>query len=241
MVHHLDFSGFPLISRPLLNLLKKFFLYPNFKKADVVVTVSEYWKNHLVKRGYKNVYKIYNSFNLSDFNVSEQEAIDFKKKYNFQDKPIVYFGNCQRAKGVKESFKALRDLDVSLITSGERKVKIPAMNLNLKNRDYLKLLKASSVVIAMSKFEEGWCRIAHEAMLLKTPVIGSGRGGMEELLEGGKQIICKDFNQLREKVEYLLNHPELRERMGEDGYNFAKEFTLERFEKEWIDLINKII
>ena len=239
VIHHLDFSGFPLISRPFFNLLKKFFFYPNLRKADVIITVSEYWKNHLLKMGYKNVYKIYNSFNLSGFNISDKEVLDFKEEYNLQAKPVIYLGNCQRAKGAVESFKALKDLDVYPVTSGERKVKIPAMNLNLKHIDYLKLLKASSIVIAMSKFKEGWCRTAHEAMLLKTPVIGSGLGGMKELLEGGKQMVCKDFKDLREKVEYLLNHPETRKKMGEDGYNFAKEFTLERFEEKWLNLINK--
>jgi len=241
MVHHLSFSGFPLISRPFLNLLKRFFFYPNLQKADAVVTVSEYWKNYLLKRGYKNVYKIYNSFDLSDFNILDKEVLDFKEKYNLQNKPIIYLGNCQKAKGVKESFKVLKDLDVYLVTSGRKQIKIPALNLNLGYKDYLKLLKASSVVITMSKFKEGWCRTAHEAMLLKTPVIGSGLGGMRELLEGGKQIVCKDFRNLKEKVEYLLSYPEIREKMGENGYNFAKEFTLERFEEEWLNLIQKII
>ena len=92
----------------------------------------------------------------------------------------------------------------------------------------------------MSKFKEGWCRTAHEAMLLKTPVVGSGLGGMRELLEGGKQIICQDFTSLKEKVEYLLNHSEVRKKIGQDGYNFAKDFTLERFKKEWVELIKKL-
>lgn len=55
---------------------------------------------------------------------------------------------------------------------------------------------------------------------------------MRELLEGGKQIICSDFKLLREKVEYLLNHPEIREEFGQNGYNFAKIFTLEKFRNE---------
>jgi len=97
------------------------------------------------------------------------------------------------------------------------------------------------MVIAMSKFKEGWCRTAHEAMLLKTPVIGSGLGGMQELLIGGKQIVCKDFKDLKTKVQDLLGNPRLREKMGQDGYNFAKEFTLERFEREWLNLIEEIL
>ena len=241
IIHHLDFSGFPFITRPILDFLKIFFFYRNLRKVDVIVVVSEFWKNHLLKRGYKNVYKIYNSFNLSDFNISDKEVLDFKKKYDLLGKPIIYLGNCQRAKGVVESFNALRVLDVHLVTSGERKVKIPALNLNLEYRDYLKLLKASSIMITMSKFKEGWCRTAHEAMLLKTPVIGSGQGGMEELLLGGKQIVCKNFGGLREKVEYLLGQPEERKKMGSAGYNYAKDFTNERFEESWIEITQKVL
>ena len=78
-------------------------------------------------------------------------------------------------------------------------------------------------------------------MLCKTPVVGSGRGGMRELLEGGGQIICEDFCYLRENVEYLLNNPEIRERMGKEGYKFASKFTTDRFAKEWIELIYSIL
>ena len=238
--YHFDSSVFPLFLRPLLFLLEKLF-YFNLKKADAILTVSQYWQNYFLSRGYKNVYKISPSFDLFDFNISYEEVSEFKKKYQLEGKPIVYIGNCQKAKGVVEAYQALKDLDLHLVTSGEKQIEIPVLNLNLSYRDYLKLLKASTIVITMSLFKEGWCMTAQEAMLLKTPVIGSGRGGMGELLEGGKQIICQDFGNLRERVEYLLNHPEEREKMGEDGYNFAKNFTLERFKKDWLELINKLI
>lgn len=241
MVHHIDFSGFPLVSKPFLRALEKIFFYRNLKKVDAIVTVSEYWKNYFIKKNYENVYKIYNAFNLSDFDISDEEVLEFKKKYNLPDKPIVYLGNCQKAKGVVESYRALKDLNVYLVTSGKEEVKIPSRNFNLKYKDYLKLLKASSIALTMSKFKEGWCRTLHEAMLLKRPVIGSGQGGMRELLKGGKQIICEDFTSLREKVKYLLSHPEIREELGESGYNFAKNFTKERFKKSWLELIHKIL
>jgi glycosyltransferase involved in cell wall biosynthesis len=241
IVHHLDFSGFPLIARPFLNFFKNFFFFRNLKNIDAILTVSEYWKQYFLRKGYKNVYKIYNSFDQSNFNVSNEEVLNFKKKHGLQDKPIVYLGNCQKAKGVKESFKVLKDLDVHFVTSGERKVKISALNLNLNDRDYLILLKASSIVIAMSMFKEGWCRTAHEAMLSETPVIGSGSGGMRELLEDGKQIICTNFRELKKEVQNLLEDSFLRKKMGEDGYNFAKNFTPEKFEQDWVNLIKKSI
>ncbi len=240
LIYHIDNSVFSLILRPFFFLTEKFF-YHSLKKTDTIVTISEYWKKHFLEKGYANVYKIYCGFDLADFKIGHQEVSEFKKRFKLEGKPIIYIGNCQKAKGVMETWQALKDLDVHLVTSGKRTINIPALNLDLEHRDYLKLLKASSVVVAMSKFKEGWCITAHEAMLLKTPVIGSGLGGMKELLEGGRQVVCEDFQNLKEKVEYLLNHSDIREKMGGDGYNFGENFTLERFKKEWINLINKII
>ncbi|MDP3883004.1 MAG: glycosyltransferase family 4 protein [Candidatus Staskawiczbacteria bacterium] len=240
-VHHLDFSGYPALSRPVFNFLNKFFFLRNVKKADFIVTMSEYWRKYFSDLGCKNVYKIYGGFELDKYNVSDKEAEDFKKEKGLVGKPIIYLGNCQKGKGVVDSYNALKDLDAHLVTSGEEQVKIPALNFNLDYLGYLKLLKASDIVLTMSKFKEGWCRSAHEAMLLKTPVIGSGSGGMAELLEGGKQIICHDFKELNKKVKYILDNPETKKQMGENGYDFAKNFSIEKTKENWVNLVNKIL
>jgi len=239
IIHHIDYSYAPLFLKYIYPLFEKI-IFHNLKKFDAVVTVSRYWEKYFKEKGYENVYKIYNGFDLSSFDIPGQEVLEFRKNFNLLGKPIIYMGNCLRAKGVVESYSVLKDLDVYLITSGKGRVKIPAINLEIGYRDYLKLLKASSIVVAMSQFKEGWCRVAHEAMLLKTPVIGSGLGGMRELLEGGKQMICEEFSQLNGKVKYLLDHSEIKKKMAEDGYNFAKDFTLERFGKEWFNLIKRL-
>jgi len=239
LIYHIDLFNNSLFSRITFFFFKKL-LYYNLKKVDAIVTISQYWEKHFLDKGYKNVYKIYNTLNLDKFNISEEEILEFKKKYNLQNKPIIYIGNCQKAKGVVDTYNALKDLDVYLVTSGQERVKIPALNLDLKYRDYLKLLKASSIVITMSKFKEGWCITAHEAMLLKTPVIGSGQGGMKELLEGGRQIICSNFNSLKEKVIFLLSNSEISYKMGEEGYNYVKNFNIEKFKQDWLELIKKL-
>lgn len=241
VVFHIDFSQFPRLSRPFLILLEKLFFYRGLRKADAIVVISDYWENHFRGRGYKNIYKVYWGPDLNDFDISSEEVSDFKKKYKLEGKPVIYLGNCQRAKGVVEAHEALKDLDAHFVTSGRRQVQIPAPNLNLEYREFLKLLKASTIAITMSKFTEGLCYTTQEAMLSGTPVIGSGKGGMRELLEGGGQIVCPDFNLLREKVEYVLRHPEAREKMGRDAYEYAKKFTRERFEKEWLEVMNKLI
>jgi glycosyltransferase involved in cell wall biosynthesis len=235
MIFHIDHSLRPAFLKPLSGMEEKLF-YRHLKKADAIVTISRYWQDHFQERGYSNVYLIYNAFEMNSFHFDEGEVLSFKKRFKLGDKPILYLGNCQRIKGVVEAYEQLKDLEVQIVTSGRKEVDLPILNLNLEYRDYLLLLKSSSVVLTMSKFKEGWNRTAHEAMLCKTPVIGSGLGGMKELLDGGRQIVCNDFSDLKERVSYALDHPEL----GEAGLEYARRFTVKRFNDEWVRLVGRL-
>lgn len=235
IVYHVDNSNRPFFLKPIFFVFEKIVI-ANLKKFDRIIVISSYWEDFFIKKGFKNLTKIYCAFNPKEFDFSREEIELFKEKHHLTGKPIIYIGNCIKGKGVVESYGALKDMDVYLVTSGKKRVDIPAINLDLGRADYLKLLKASSVVVTMSKFKEGWNIMAHEAMLCKTPVIGSGLGGMKELLEGGGQVVCENFSLLREKTNYCLAHPEL----GARGYDYAKNFTVEKFKKQWTDLINSL-
>jgi glycosyltransferase involved in cell wall biosynthesis len=239
IIYHIDYRFLPLSLKIGYFLLEKVILY-NAKKADVVVVCAEYWKDYFERKGFENIHLIYNAFDLEEFSISDSEIESFKRRFNLDSKPIIYLGNCQYAKGVVESYEALKELDVNLVTSGNPHVKIGARNFNLSYKDYLILLRSSSIVLTMSKFKEGWCRTAHEAMLLRTPVIGSGLGGMRELLENGGQIICEEIGSLREKAEGLLQNRAQRTLMGEKGYKFATQFDRERFRKDWGQLLKNL-
>lgn len=235
LIHHIDAST---ITKNIARYkIEERLFYKGLKRTDALVVGAYYWKKFFEKKGYKNVVVIHNPFNLNDYHFSNKEIDEFKRKYKLT-KPVIYLGNCQKAKGVVEAYDALKNLDVHLVTSGRQEVIIPALNLDLSKREYLLLLKASSIVITMSKFKEGWCRTAHEAMLLKTPVIGSGAGGMKELLEGDKQYVCEDFKDLKPIVLKLLRNKQLRYKLGVYGHDYAKQFSYKRFEKEWVELLN---
>ena len=235
MIFHIDHSFQPAYFKPCFAILEGIF-YRHLKRVDAIVTISKYWQNHFLERNFDRVYLIYNGYDMAPFRFEAGEIEAFKERWGLNAKPIVYLGNCQRIKGVVEACEKLKDLDVHLVTSGRKEVDIPAVNLSLDYRDYLRLLRSSSVVVTMSRFREGWNRTAHEAMLCKTPVIGSGLGGMRELLEGGGQVACEDLNDLREHVAYALDHPET----GENGFEFARQFTVERFNSEWVRLVERV-
>lgn len=231
IIHHIDnkFLSYPLFTGFLDKIM-----YHNLEHLDLLVVVSKYWKDYFERKCNCKVEIIYNCFDFDEFKIKDADIVAFKEKYNLMQKPIIYLGNCQQSKGVVESYDALKDLDAYLVTSGQKRVEVPSINLNLGYQEYLLLLKSSSVVVTMSKMKEGWCRTAHEAMLCKTPVVGSGLGGMTELLYSGGQIICKDFNDLRGIVEYLLRHPEV----GEKGYEYASQekFSIDYFNNKWMTL-----
>lgn len=180
---------------------------------------------------------IYNGFNLKYFNFEERECQECRERFSLIQKPGVYISNCQIAKGVVETSKSLKDVNVDSVTRGKN-IDLPCRHLYLTYRDYLLLLKVSSVLITMSQFKEVWCRPALETMFYKIPVIASRTGGMAELLKGGGQMTCDDFSKLPNLVVEAIKNSEA---MGKRGYAFASQFTIERFENEWLQLVSKIV
>ncbi len=227
LFYHLDYDSIP--NKWMSRILDKYF-WKNIIKCDRIVVISKYWKDFFETKGINNVKIIYMGLDVLEFTFNAQEVIEFKTKYSLTGKPIIYLGNCQKRKGVKEAYSYLKDLPYHLVTSGKKEIDIPVKNLELEYREYLLLLKSASVALTMSLFQEGWNITAHEAMLCRTPVIGSGTGGMNELLEGGNQLICGDFSNLPVMVEYAIKN---YEKLEEEGYNFAKRFSIEKFESEW--------
>lgn len=231
VIHHLDSSLSSGISTIYQHLCDKA-LYRNRGQNIQIVTVAECWRRQLEKDGFKNVAVIYNSFDIDLYKFTEEDKRGFRIKYGFTNKPLIYLGNCQKKKGVVEAYNSLRGIDAHFVTTGNKDVELPVPNLKLTFEEYRLLLASSDVVITMSLFKEGWNRVAHEAILCGTPVIGSGMGGMEELLLMSGQTICKSFNDLPHLVEGVLkNHP------VPDHQSLAR-FDLQYFRKCWETILS---
>jgi glycosyltransferase involved in cell wall biosynthesis len=234
LCHHLDGPevGNYWVNRGLGRLFLR-----NARKCDCVVVVAEFWKEYLESKGIERVKVIRNAFRTESFSIQEKQVYEFKKKYDLLGKPIIYIGNCQKIKGAADVYEILRPLKLHLVSSGIRDIDLPVRNFTLSYSEYILLLSACDAVITMSQFLEGWNRVAHEAMLCRTPVIGSGSGGMRELLEGGEQIICERIQDIPEHLEYALKNSAL---LGDKGYGFASQFTLQKFRESWLALVESL-
>ena len=215
-------------------------LIKKLPQMDLVITVSKYWETHLKNMGCSNVKVIYNSFDPEEFKIDAEAAAAFKAKYKFGQKPLIYIGNAHRQKGVYEAYEALKGCGYDLVMTGSKNeaADLPVNFLSLNRKEYLALLQAANAVVVMSNMPEGWNRVAHEAMLSGTPVIGSGAGGMQELLEEGGQAIALNADDLRKQLEGLLH---THDAAIKKGYAFASRFNKSYFDKEWVKTIQHVI
>ena len=238
IVHHLDWSMSRY--RAVLELLTER-LVKRLALARRVVVVSDFWAEYLAGAGVRDVDTIYNAFEVDSYGASAHDIAAFRADYGFGDRPIVYLGKLGKGKGWRRALSALKGLQATLLGTGapQRTENGHVCRMTFPARDYRIMLAASSVVVAMSEFDEGWCRVAHEGILSRTPVVGSGRGGMRELLVGGGQVVCGDFRNLRSHVVKLLRDPAAARRAGELGRGFAERFDTTRFQQSWLELVGK--
>tara|TARA_B110001454_G_scaffold219057_1_gene249637 strand:+ start:80183 stop:81085 length:903 start_codon:yes stop_codon:yes gene_type:complete len=209
-------------------------LIGNKDKIAKLVVISKYWRDYFYELGFKNIETIYCGFDKNEFTVDQTLVDALRSRINPGNRKIIYIGNSQKKKGADKAYEALKDReDLLLITSGNRDVNLPCLNLELNRKEYLAFLKLSDVVVTFSQFKEGWNRVAHEAMMMGVPVIGSGLGGMGELLSGGGQKIVTDATMLSTAVNDVLKDSEISIR----GREFAQTFTRDRFDKSVVDLV----
>jgi glycosyltransferase involved in cell wall biosynthesis len=106
------------------------------------------------------------------------------------------------------------------------------------------LVNACDIGILLT-FGEGLPNAVIEYMALKKPVIASDGGGTNELVvhkKTGFLVSEKNISEVAVKINLLLDHPNLREKMGKLGYKIiCDNFTLEKmgyaFDKLYANLL----
>lgn len=84
-----------------------------------------------------------------------------------------------------------------------------------------------------------------EAMQYKLPIVTTNEGGIPDVVQDGVNgFVCerKDVNSLVDALEKLLKNKELREKMGNNGFEiYNNKFTLEHFEKRIVGILQSVI
>jgi glycosyltransferase involved in cell wall biosynthesis len=239
--HHYDPSVFNGIRKLYIKLSHWLFISQR-SKVKVVVSCSKYWSQYYKKKGFQNTKTIFNGF---DINSMDQSLVNLDndlvlKRFNLTSKNYLHLGSYGPAKGQRTVIKCFRNSSLPMVATNSGK---PSLDSNLKDikfinasfEEYNVLLKNAKAVICMSEFKEGWCRVLHEAAIHRTLILGSGLGGMSELLDIGG-FKTSSIKTLNEDFEDLIALP-----VQNNKFDLYRTFTLEKFCLSWRHCINKIL
>ncbi len=115
-------------------------------------------------------------------------------------------------------------------------------------RDVPQLLAAMDFTVICSVSGEGLTGTLRESLAMKKPAISSDVGGNRELIthqHTGLLIPPNNHQALAEAMSYLIQHPEERRLMGEEGYklirqNFTTTTRISRLEELYYELLNDV-
>jgi glycosyltransferase involved in cell wall biosynthesis len=191
----------------------------------------------------------------------ERDVSWIDKKYQFKyDKMVLFTGRLTEHKGVEYLIKAARQIEAEIIILGdgpERKylenliTKYKLNNVHMLGYFSQKLEKIddfylrADVYVAPSVWNEPLGLVILEAMVNKTPVVVSRKGGVTTIVKDGYNgflIRPRSPQLIAEKVNLLLNNEKLRLKMSENAYkSVVQKFSWEKIATKFYNLYLKSI
>ena len=228
------------------------------KRIGKSIVLNEALKSILEAKGLKNVEALPNGIEMEDFPVVEKE------KRSVDRTTVMYSGTITPRKGIEVLLKAvslLKGNGFYLLAGNttydneftERMKEFVRAN-GLEDFveftghlpfDRLRALYQACDVFVLPSFEEGAPAALLEAMASGKPLIGSRIGGISmQIRDGWNGFLVEPGNekQLAEKIKYLLDHPEERERMGKNSRRLAEEvFSWEKVIDRYLAIYQEIV
>ena len=199
----------------------------------------------------------------------EKENIKRQYNINNDEKVIIYTGSLMPEKGVKELIQAYIELSkekndiVLLIAGGSRQInknknnfinKIHKLSKKTKNRviftgriPYKQLYKIYSIAdiqVVPSIWEEAFGLTVVEGMNYEIPIIVTNSGGIPEIVHKDYELMVnRDLNiiqNLKDKMKYVLDNPEVAENITKEYPNKISKFTNEEYSNNFNILMKQI-
>jgi glycosyltransferase involved in cell wall biosynthesis len=229
----------------LLSKIKK----RNSDNVDFLVGISKYILDDHINNGFfKDIPQkvIYNGFDLP---LKREKKIE----NSLETVTFGFIGQLNESKGIElilESFKSTKKTNWKLQIAGkanDRYInKLNKIN-NSENITFLGYVESSAffksidVLIAPSIWNEPFGRVVIESIFNNTPVIGSHRGGITELLSNNPNFIVqptvKHFSNL---LKIITSNPEFLNTFIFDE-TFNNKFQIQEIAKKYLNIFKKLI
>lgn len=178
-----------------------------------------------------------------------------EKNHNSKVK-ILYVGSFQERKRpylVLEAAKYFPDAEFHLIGNGPLRDRLLFMKKSEKlynvyihgemPQKNLIPYHQNSDIFLFPSIHEGFPKVTIEAASCGLPAIVFDNYKPETVLDGKTGFIVKDFQEMLNKLEILINNPNLRNKMGKNAREYAKNFNwdviVKKWEKIFLDAVRK--
>lgn len=190
----------------------------------------------------------------------EKDTRAINKKYKLKDKKVILFsGKLTPQKGVYYLVKAAKDIkgDIYIIGDGPEKKNLEDFKykFSLDNVHFLGYMGGdrkkeledfyyrADVFVTPSVWDEPLGLVILEAMICKTPVIATRKGGIPLAVKNGINgllIRPRSSRQIAEACNKLLENEDLRKKLGEAARKTVEEkFTWKKIAKKYISIYQK--
>jgi hypothetical protein len=206
------------------------------RKADpntmAIICVSPFFEKYFQARFPKlEVILFPNLFNTEQYlpfrNAVKASRKIFLGQYSFKnDASIFRLAALLTAEGYKVFFCTLYDHEAGIHADYEVK-KFGSF------QEYLGEMATSFCTIAFTGINEGWNRLVHESILVRTPVLGYAKGGLGDLLRESRSYIVEDEQEAFD----LIRSGNIPLRTPEEFYSRYDLSHAEEFVKPVLDFI----
>lgn len=224
----------PLILLPLMHVDDEFYHWKHYyeilKKADVVLSISNYSKQNFFDKIGANSIFVGAGINKDDFFTENINGAAFKTKYNLEGKDIILTVSRKNPSkrydllidAIKKINSNFKNAHLVMIGPDDDKAPIGYENVSylgkVSQEDLVNAYDACTVFAMMSE-SESFGMVFCEAWARKKPVIGNVHcGAVSDLIDNGIDgFLCSNVEEIIKNIETILNDEKLAQKLGENG------------------------
>jgi len=262
IIYDMAYKAYPETVRRKTRLLLNIALKKSCKRADHIITISEFSKSEIIK--YLDVPEEKISImpcgvdlSLYHSNYSEEEIEHVKQKHNIKGTYLLYLGTLEPRKNIQRLIQAYSKLKIEipkvpkLVLAGRKGWMYESIfetvnSLHMENdiiftgyieaKDAPILIKGAEIFLFPSIYE-GFGMPPLEAMACGTPVLVSNESSLPEVV-GDAGILVDPFSveSIREGMKLLIEDNNKREELSRKGMERAREFTWDKA----VEIVQKV-
>ncbi len=238
-----------------------------YRHSDAIIVYGEHVKRYLRDLGIKER-KIFCAPHAVDnalFNksISLEDQRELKQKLELaENKIVLYVGRLEECKGLKylvEAISKIKNLSIALLFIGggalkqslEEQCRVAGIKCHfldyINNQELYRYYAIADVFVLPSittkYFKEPWGLVVNEAMnqgcpIVVTDAVGAAQGGLVENGKNGFIVPERNSEALRERIEYLFGHEDVRSQMSQRSKEKIKDWTHERMVRGFYEVIH---